>query len=340
MRMISPRRILAVFACLVPVAIANAGTLTWPAGLPVFDHIVVVVEENKNYAQIIGNKDAPYINQLAVEGASITKMFGEEHFSQGNYFWLFSGSNQTVGFTDQVPSAANTREYPFTASSLGEQLINKGLLFKGYAQELPAIGSDVEFAPANCTNNRVYGRKHVPWISFASVPNGTTVDTSSNLRFADFPADYDRLPTVAFVIPDLDHDMHNGKPEKSIPAGDAWLRQNLDGYYQWAKGHNSLLIVTFDENDDKAGYSGLTNPLVSPDNELSLDLQNRIVTIFAGAHVKPGTYEEGKGTTHVNVLRTIEAMYGLPQSGAQQPNAAGGGIRDDRIVTDIFQTMK
>lgn len=69
-------------------------------------------------------------------------------------------------------------------------------------------------------------------------------------------------------------------------------------------------------------------------------MQNRIVTIFAGAHVRPGTYDEGKGITHVNLLRTIEAMYGLPPSGAQQPNAAGGGIRDDTIVTDIFQPPK
>jgi hypothetical protein len=336
----TPRLLLVLFACLVPVATAKAGTPTWPATLPVFDHIVVVIEENKNYSQIIGNKDVPYINELAAEGASITQMFGEEHYSQGNYFWLFSGSNQTVGFTDQVPTVVNNPDYPFRTSSLGEQLIKKGLSFKGYAQSLPSIGSEVELAPANCRKDCVYGRKHIPWISFANVPNGTTVETSSNLRFADFPADYAGLPTVAFVIPDLDHDMHNGEPRDSIPAGDAWLRQNLDGYYRWAKEHNSLLIVTFDENDDKARYSGLTNPLVSPDNELLLDMQNRIVTIFAGAHVRPGTYDEGKGITHVNLLRTIEAMYGLPQSGAQQPNAAGGGIRDDTIVTDIFQPIK
>jgi hypothetical protein len=92
----------------------------------------------------------------------------------------------------------------------------------------------------------------------------------------------------------ISHDMHNGPPAESIPAGDAWLRQNLDRYYQWAKTHNSLLIVTFDENDDKDHYHGLTNPLVSPDpayppvdkyNQHLLALQNRIVTIFAGAHL-------------------------------------------------------
>ena len=76
---------------------------------------------------------------------------------------------------------------------------------------------------------------------------------SSNLRFAAFPSDYATLPTVAFVIPNLNHAMHNSKPAQSIPAG-AWLRVNPDGYYQWAKTHNSLLIVTFDENDAKDKY--------------------------------------------------------------------------------------
>jgi acid phosphatase len=330
-----------------PVLAPAADHIAWPPNLPVYDHIVIVVEENKDYEQIFSSRfQAPYIRKLAAESASISRMFGEEHYSQGNYFWLFSGSNQNVGFFDQVPSAANHPDYPFMASNLGEQLIKKGLSFKGYAESLPEIGSTVDFDPSGCRERGcIYGRKHVPWISFGNVPNGTTAESSSNLRFADFPSDYTKLPTVAFVIPNLNHDMHNGEPAQSIPAGDTWLRENLDGYYQWAKTHNSLLIVTLDENDDKRRYQGLTNPMVSrretyppPDiyNEYLLDLRNRTVTIFAGARVKPGVYPEGKGITHVNILRTIEAMYGLPKSGAQQPNAVGAGISDDAIVTDIF----
>lgn len=321
--------------------------LSWPGGLPVYDHIVIVIEENKNYDEIIGNPSAPYINNvLKKEGASFLRMYGAEHNSQGNYFWLFSGSNQTVGFHDQVPSEKTHANYPFRAANLGSQLIAKGLSFKGYAEGLPAIGATDETAAGG-----LYARKHVPWISFANVPNGKTVETSSNLRFADFPTDparFHTLPTVAFVIPQLDHDMHNGPVTESIPAGDRWLRENLDAYYQWAKTHNSLLILTFDESNDKRNYQGVTNPLVDPrsctapgrDYEYCLDMQNRVVTIFAGAHIKPGDYAEGRGITHVNILRTIEAMYGLPKAGAQQPNAAGGGIGDDYIVTDVFQKLR
>jgi phosphatidylinositol-3-phosphatase len=58
------------------------------------------------------------------------------------------------------------------------------------------------------------------------------------------------------------------------------------------------------------------------------------VTIFAGAHIKPGQYPQG--ITHVNILRTLEAMYGLPTSGSQQPKAAACAITDDAITSDIF----
>src|SRR5207245_245951 len=119
----------------------------------------------------------------------------------------------------------------------------------------------------------------------------------------DFPSDYSNLPTVAFVIPNLIHDMHDGKLNSTIYEGDQWLKKNLDGYYGWAKQHNSLLIVTWDENDEFTMRGGLTDPA-----DKSPLKRNRIATIFAGAHIRAGDYPEGKGVTHVNVLRTLEAM--------------------------------
>jgi len=326
-------------------AVPETARLGWPSDLPVYDHIVIVVEENKDYGEIIGNKEAPYINNvLAAEGASFTQFYAEEHFSQGNYYWLFSGANHGIGFTDRIPSAGNPSGYPFTAPNLGQQLIDKGLSFKGYSEGLPRIGFTGE-------GYGLYARKHVPWISFSNVPNGNTLASSSNLRFDDFPSSpsgYDALPTVAFVIPNLIDDMHDGPLSRSIPAGDRWLRKHIDPYYRWAKHHNSLLILTFDENHDRQGYRGLTNPMVDPAScagsgschELCLDLRNRIVTIFAGAHIKPGRYPEHNGITHVNLLRTLEAMYGLSKAGAQQPNAAGNGITDNYVITDVFKTRK
>lgn len=306
-----------------------------PQPLPSYDHIVIVFEENKDYSHIVKNSAAPYINKVLVaEGAVIENMFAEEHQSQGNYFWFFSGSNQNVGFRDVVPSKDNNPNYPFTGSNLGAQLIQKGFTFKGYSEDLPSIGYTGD-------GEGKYARKHAPWISFTNVPNGTTVETSSNLRFEDFPkdpSDYSKLPTVSFVIPNLDHDMHNGKPPKSVKIGDKWLKDNLDRYYQWAKNNNSLLIITFDE-DVNDHNEGLTNPAKNPrclKLKHCIGSQNRIATIFAGAHVKHGKYKLCKGVTHVNILRTLETMYHLDKSGAQQENALKAGISDDYIISDIF----
>ena len=253
-------------------------TLAWPKGLPVYDHVVILIEENKDYDQIIGNRSAPYINGvLMAEGASLTQMYGEEHYSQGNYFWLFCGGNLDIGFDDKIPSTS------FQVSNLAQQLRKKGLTFNGYSEDLPWIGSKVEYVDEG--REHIYGRKHVPWISFGNVPNGSTAETSCNLRWKDFPTDrarYNDLAKVSIVIPNLRNDMHNGPNEASIPLGDSWLARNIDPYYQWAKTHNSLLIVTFDESDDKSDYFGLTNPAVQPTDPLRKDLQNRIATFFCG----------------------------------------------------------
>jgi hypothetical protein len=80
----------------------------------------------------------------------------------------------------------------------------------------------------------------------------------------------------------------------SISTGDTWLQTHLNAYAQWATTHNSLLIVTFDEDDGTGG--------------------NNIATLFYGQPVKQGTYTEH--INHFNVLRTVEDMYGLPYAGA------------------------
>ena len=66
--------------------------------LPLPGHIVVVVEENHGYSQIIGSSQAPYINTLATEGALFTNSHALTHPSEPNYLAFFSGSTQ--GITD------------------------------------------------------------------------------------------------------------------------------------------------------------------------------------------------------------------------------------------------
>lgn len=255
-------------AVLTSVAISSQATLA--ATVPTFDHIVLVIEENHGYSQIISSSSAPYINSLATQGALFTNSHGVTHPSQPNYLALFSGSTQGVT-NDNCPLT-------FGGANLTTQLLGIGKTFIGYSESLPSVG----YTGCNSGGSNGYYRKHNPWVDF------TNVASSLNQPFTSFPssANFANLPTVSVVVPNQLDDMHNG----TIQQGDTWLKNNLDAYAQWAKTHNSLLIVTFDEDN------GTTS--------------NRIATIFYGAHVITGQYSEN--INHYNVLRTIEASYGLP----------------------------
>ncbi len=259
-------------------AIAAVCAMTpWPAPvaaaqpLPVPAHIVIVLEENKPDSAILGSKSAPYINALANSGANMTQSFAESHPSEPNYLALFSGN--TFGLTsDACPVNAGA------APNLGSELLAAGYTFAGFSEDLPAVGS-----PA-CSAGK-YARKHEPWVNFTNVPAANSVPFSAfNNR-----TDYGTLPTVSFVIPNLDNDMHDG----SVAQADTWLYNNLSRYANWAVANHSLLIITFDEDDGGS--------------------ENRIPTVIYGGHVRPGSYSEP--ISHYNVLSTIETMYGLPKTG-------------------------
>jgi hypothetical protein len=203
--------------------------------LPRPDHVVMVIEENKAFSEIIGSPFAPYINSLAQQGAVMTASFAIEHPSQPNYLDLFSGSNQGVVNTD-----ARAANLPFTTPNLGAQLRAAGLGFVGYSESLPVVGFDGDSFSTAAGQNQ-YVRKHNPWTNWVTAsPGANQLPAAINQPFASFPGDFSQLPTVSIVVPNEQDDMHDG----SIQQGDAWLKANLDGYVQWAKNNNSLLIVT------------------------------------------------------------------------------------------------
>ena len=254
---------------------AKAGTVHAQAAtatLPSYSHIVVVMEENHSYSEIIGSSSAPYINSLATGGASMTQSFAVTHPSEPNYLALFAGS--TFGLSsDKCPVKEGN------VANLGSELLAAGDTFKGYSEDLPSVGSTV------CTSG-AYARKHVPWVNFTNVPSADSVP------FSSFPAssNYASLPKLSFVIPNLNDDMHDG----TVAAGDTWLKNNLSAYATWAKANNSLLVVTWDEDDSTES--------------------NQIATIFSGASVLTGQYSEK--INHYNVLSTLEQLNGLAKTGS------------------------
>src|ERR1022692_2999601 len=64
------------------------------AQVPTPAHVIVVIEENHGYSQIIGSFQAPYINTLASQGALFTNSYAVTHPSQPNYLALFAGYSE------------------------------------------------------------------------------------------------------------------------------------------------------------------------------------------------------------------------------------------------------
>jgi len=89
------------------------------------------------------------------------------------------------------------------------------------------------------------------------------------------------------------------------------LQQNLDGYVQWAKTHNSLLLIVGDSGDRQHNFALGTETIITGDPRLFV----------------PGT--DTNTVNHFNTLRTIEDMYGLAPLGSSatamglDTNAAG-----------------
>ena len=244
---------------------ASGGGGGGQTSVPAYDHIVVLILENHDAADITGSS-APYVWSLATGGAWCNDSHGVVHPSEGDYIALFSGSTQ--GMTDDTGGNPG-----LTVASIWSQL-GSGNNCKWYSEDRPA---DVH---SGTSGNWV--QWHVAMSYFA----GTD---SQNLDWSAFPTDYTQLPKLAFVSPNLNNDMHDG----SIATGDTWVQNNLGGYAQWAQTHNSLLIVTFDESGNDA------------------DSNNPIFTAFYGAHVPAGTVVT-RHVDHYDVLRTIEAAFGLP----------------------------
>jgi hypothetical protein len=240
-------------------------------------HTLILILENHSYGEIAGNPQAPYINSLwnDIHTARLTQSYALTHPSQPNYIMLYSGSSQGIT-NNNLPIGL-----PFTTANLGASLIEAGFSFGGYSEDLPIAGYTGEASGA-------YVRRHNPWVNW----QGTGINNISpeaNRPFSDFPTDFNQLPAVSIVVPNLNHDIHDG----TIADCDMWIQNNLGSFIEWCKTNNGLFILTFDEDDFSAS--------------------NQVLTFFTGVNIKTGSYNQK--ITHYNVLRTIEELYALPFAG-------------------------
>jgi phosphatidylinositol-3-phosphatase len=246
--------------------------------VPRWRHVTMIVLENRDYDEILGAEDAPYLGSLAAQGAVASNVWDIGGASQPNYFAMTSGSSHFV---------TNNDVHDLDAPSIFDQVEAAGGTWRVSAEQYPGDCFTGEAASGGRDGPGHYVRAHNPAISFTSI----STDPARCASIQDHSAFEPRQANLEFVVPDSCHNTH----DCPVPVGDAWLSEFvpriLDAPGFWDDG---LLIITFDGGSDVGKDDG-----------------HRIAVTMVGAGVRAGTVSQTR-YDHYNVLRTVQEGLGLP----------------------------
>ena len=279
------------------------------AQVPQVQHVIIVLEENTDYADVCGpnNTSMPMLCGLKGQGSFSADYYSPTHPSIGNYDDLGWG----VVTTNDDSCDPNTCGFPHTGNNIVRAVQTAGKTWKGYAENLPSTcyfgGDSGEYAVRHSP---------IPYISDvqSNCSNRYVAFEDTNLGFAHDLAS-NSLPNFAFITPNLCDDGHDCTlPGSSVP--DQWLHDNvlqplLKGGHLNPTTGDTVVIVTFDEsNSDNTNGGG------------------QVYWFMIGMGVKQNYQSSGPSTasgfySHESTLRVIAEMLGAGLTGlGGAPNAA------------------
>jgi phosphatidylinositol-3-phosphatase len=250
------------------------------SAVPRLGKIVLIVFENRDSEDVVGNPAAPFFGELARRYAELTDYDAIDHPSLPNYLALISGS--THGIENDCARCV------IDAPNLVDELGAAGKSWKAYFEGLPHPGFTGKWGHR-------YSKAVNPFVHFRDI-----VSSPSRLArvvpltaFRDDLAERN-LPDFSFVAPNLCHDMHSC----SVRTGDEWLRDFLPPLLASPQFERGTVFVVFDEGrrDDIAGGGGL------------------VPALALGEPVRVGA-DSSKPFDHYSLLRTIEDAWSLPPLG-------------------------
>jgi hypothetical protein len=314
-----------------------------PRVAPPAKHIFVIMLENHSKSSVLGDANAPFINQLAKSGAVAENYYGVTHPSEPNYVAAISGSNWWTNTDDP-----NNR---FDHTNLVDQLEAKHLTWGAYMESMPSAGYTGDFWPSS--SNPLYASKHNPFVLFTDIRN-SPARLAHIKPYTSFATDLQKestTPDVVWISPNQCHDMHGGVytqvgtgdgspcPYGSTKddANDAALKQKADAFVKdavqtiqaspsWKAGMDAIFIVT-DENDftGNAQTGGWENadgccdspvlpagdPVVSASWPGGVYGGGLIPAVIVTNKGKSGGYTSNVPYNHYSLLATIEQEFGL-----------------------------
>jgi acid phosphatase len=246
--------------------------------LPNFSHVFVIMFENHEYGDVIGNTAAPYFNELAHTYGIGTSYDGIVHPSLPNYMALTGG--HTV-FTSDCQGCTTA------APSIADQVEQSGRTWRAYMETMPAPCTTSDFAG--------YAQKHDPFVHYTAIVNNATrcaAHVIPKTPLLGHLASGD-IASYTWITPNLCNDMH----DCPVATGDAWLKKYVTAILASpAWDATSVIFVTFDEGESSVGGGG------------------RIPLIVISPRTRAGTVVSNP-YNHYNLLATIEQAWGLARLG-------------------------
>lgn len=286
------------------------------AQVPSSKHVVLVIDENSSYSNVVANM--PWLVSKGNAYGHATSYQSDNGGSLMDYLWLASGSCHSSA-NCALPSGThdfncngNSCFYPgtgktdaITDNNIFRILNNAGISWKVYAQSYAAAGGTVT-TPDN-HNGTAYYRRHngVTW--YSDVINNVSGSAAKVVDLSQLSTDVKNgaLPRFTIIVPDGHHDAHDCpvgmsscSEAQKLSAADKFLSSTLTpilNLSDFQSGGTGLVLVTFDEcgGGTNAGcgasvYTALIGPRVKPHTVSSIPYkhQNALRTILDSLGMK------------------------------------------------------
>jgi hypothetical protein len=255
--------------------------------VPHFQHIAIIMFENKEFGSVIGNPQMPTFNRLAREYTLLTQYYAIRHPSLPNYIALMGGD--TFGID------RNCNDCFVNATSLPDLIEASGRTWKTYQEDMPE--------PCFLGSTHLYAQKHNPFVYFDPIRLNEERCRRSVVPLTDLSADIltGSLPNFLFIKPNICNDSH----DCSLDVSDAWLTNLLNTLIPGldATGGSYFVAMLFEEGQGEHTCCGLPEPG-----------GGRVPMVLYSPQVKNG-FEDPTPYTHYSLLKTISESWGLQYLG-------------------------
>jgi hypothetical protein len=335
-----------VSAVAVFMVIAAAGV----AQIPSSQRIILVVDENSSYSDVMANM--PWLVAQGAANGYATNYTSDNGGSLLDYLWLASGSCHSAANCSLPPPThdfncnGNDCYYPgkqtsdpITDDNIFRELNSAGISWKVYAESYTLAGGTVT-TPDN-HNGTAYYRRHNGATWYSDILSNVDGSASNVVDLSQLTTDLlnGNLPRYAIIVPDGNHDAHDCPVglssctvQQKLAAADGFLSSTLAPILtssDFQPGGDGLLIVTFDEcaGGTNAGcgasvYAALIGPKVTPHvvSNLPYKHENALRTMLdaLGITTYPGAAATAADMSDFFVTETSkpQVVVAFPASGA------------------------